>query len=217
MIDRQQGRAVYVSTTGRKRRTSPPGRHAGAPRQVRIIGGAWKRTPLPVAVLPGLRPTPDRVRATLFNWLAHLRPDFAALRGLDLFAGTGALGFEFASRGAARVTLVEREPLLLEQLRTTRSRLAATRIEILAGDALAATARLPRAAFDVVFLDPPFDAGLLEPALAAIVPLLAPGALVYVEAAAARAGEQVPAPGYRSVRSGRAGRVAFDLLARADA
>ena len=79
----------------------------GAPRQVRIIGGLWKRTPLPVANVTGLRPTPDRVRETLFNWLHHLRPNLDDVAGLDLFAGTGALGFELASRGARSVTLVE--------------------------------------------------------------------------------------------------------------
>jgi dihydrolipoamide dehydrogenase len=79
---------------------------------VRIIGGAWRRTPIPVADVAGLRPSPDRVRESLFNWLAHLRPDIGGLRGLDLFAGTGALGFEFASRGAARVVLIERFPVL---------------------------------------------------------------------------------------------------------
>jgi 16S rRNA G966 N2-methylase RsmD len=73
---------------------------------VRIIGGAWRRTPISVADVPGLRPSPDRVREPLFNWLAHLRPDIGGLRGLDLFAGTGALGFEFASRGACRPGLL---------------------------------------------------------------------------------------------------------------
>ncbi len=82
----------------------------GAPRQVRIIGGQWKRTPLPVPDVVGLRPTPDRVRETLFNWLQHLLPDSSSLRGLDLFAGTGALGFELASRGARYVLLVESNP-----------------------------------------------------------------------------------------------------------
>src|SRR5512135_2652478 len=92
------------------------GRFAAAPMHVRIIGGQWKRTPLPVADAPGLRPSPDRVRVTVFNWIAHFFPDLGACSGLDLFAGTGALGFELASRGAARVTLVERNPALVAGL-----------------------------------------------------------------------------------------------------
>ena len=99
----------------------PGGRFASAPAQVRIIGGQWKRTPLPVFEAPGLRPSPDRVRETVFNWLAHFIPDFPCVCGLDLFAGTGALGFELASRGAARVTLVERNPALAAQLQRTRA------------------------------------------------------------------------------------------------
>ena len=94
----------------------------GGPRQVRIIGGVWKRTPLAVANAAGLRPTPDRVRETLYNWLQHLRPRLDELAGLDLFAGTGALGFELASRGARAVTLVESNAAALEQLRALRAR-----------------------------------------------------------------------------------------------
>jgi 16S rRNA (guanine(966)-N(2))-methyltransferase RsmD len=153
------------------------------PHTVRIIGGRYKRTPLPVLDLPGLRPTPDRVRETLFNWIAHLRPDLSALRGLDLFAGTGALGFELASRGAAAVTLIERAPAQVAQLRALRDKLGATQVELLAGDGLALVRRLPPASFDLVFLDPPFDADLYGAALAAVRPLLAPEALVYVESA----------------------------------
>src|SRR6478736_8928201 len=94
-------------------RTSPPARRS-LPHQVRIIGGAWKRTPLPVADRPGLRPTPDRVRETLFNWLGQ---DLGGWRCVDAFAGTGALGLEAASRGAAHVVLVEQDPGLVSQLR----------------------------------------------------------------------------------------------------
>ncbi len=184
------------------------------PHTVRIIGGRYKRTPLPVLDLPGLRPTPDRVRETLFNWLVHLRPDFSALRGLDLFAGTGALGFELASRGAAAVTLVERAPAQVAQLRALREKLGATQVELLAGDALALARRLPPASFDLVFLDPPFDADLYGAALAAVRPLLAPDGLVYVESAqpldaAAAAVGLVP------VRTLRAGQVHARLYAPA--
>src|SRR5882757_6686256 len=138
-------------------RHSEPITRRRPPGSVRIIGGQWKRSPIVVADEPGLRPTADRVRETLFNWLAHLRPDGQTLRGLDLFAGTGALGFELASRGAAHVTLVEQSALLVAQLRALQEKLTATQVEILAGDALAIAARLPASSFDVIFLDPPFD------------------------------------------------------------
>jgi 16S rRNA (guanine(966)-N(2))-methyltransferase RsmD len=189
-----------------------PAAPAGRPQQVRIVGGAWRRTPIPVADVPGLRPSPDRVRETLFNWLAHLRADASALRGLDLFAGTGALGFEFASRGAAKVVLVERHHRLLQRLHALQAKLDARQVEIVAGDALAVAATLPRAGFDVVFLDPPFASGLLWPALAAVLPLLAPGGLVYVEADALISEADAAAHGLDVVRAARAGRVCFHLL-----
>jgi len=183
-----------------------------APQQVRIIGGAWRRTPIPVADLPGLRPSPDRVRETLFNWLAHLRPEVHRLRGLDLFAGTGVLGFELASRGAARVVLVERQPQLVQQLRDLQAKLEAGHVEIIPGDALAVAASLPRASFDVVLLDPPFGAGLLWPAIEAACALLASGGLVYAETDALITAADAAAHGLEVVRSARAGRVCFHLL-----
>ena len=185
---------------------------ARAPQQVRIIGGAWRRTPIPVADVPGLRPSPDRVRETLFNWLAHLRPDTASLRGLDLFAGTGALGFELASRGATRAVLIERQPQLLQLLHDLREKLDARQVEIVAGDALAVAAGLPRASFDIVFLDPPFGARLLWPAIDAVRPLLAEGGLLYAETDAPIAPADAAARGLEVLRSGRAGRVCFHLL-----
>src|SRR3954467_663665 len=102
-------------------RTASPG-HRSLPNQVRIIGGMWKRTKLPVADKPGLRPTPDRVRETLFNWLGQ---DLAGWRCVDAFAGTGALGFEAASRGAAEVLLVEQDGILVSQLMALQKKLAA--------------------------------------------------------------------------------------------
>jgi 16S rRNA (guanine966-N2)-methyltransferase len=184
---------------------------------VRIIGGLWKRTPLSVAAVAGLRPTPDRVRETLFNWLAHLCPDLERVRGLDLFAGTGALGFELASRGARAVTLVESDARALAALHAVRDKLAARQVDIVAGDALAVAARLPAAAFDIVLLDPPFVAPLLQPALAAARRLLAPDGLVYLEAAAPLDETAAAVHGLALVRSGRAGRVAFHLLRAASA
>ena len=179
---------------------------------MRIIGGQWKRTPLPVPDVAGLRPTPDRVRETLFNWLQHLRPDSSTLRGLDLFAGTGALGFELASRGARFVLLVESNPQALESLRATRERLSASVVDVRPGDGLSVAAQLAPGSFDVVFLDPPFDADLQSPALIAARRLLAGGGLVYLEAPAALTPDQAQQAGLEIVRSGRAGQVAFHLL-----
>src|SRR6187431_320127 len=104
------------------RSASPPRPVARAVHEVRIIGGLWKRTKLAVADKPGLRPTPDRVRETLFNWLGQ---DLDGWRCIDAFAGTGALGFEAASRGAAQVLLVEQDPQLVDQLRSMQARLSA--------------------------------------------------------------------------------------------
>jgi 16S rRNA (guanine966-N2)-methyltransferase len=187
-------------------------RGRGAPRRVRIVGGSWKRTLLPVPEVPGLRPTPDRVRETAFNWLLHLRPNATQLRGLDLFAGTGALGFELASRGAHAVTLVEAHPRALEGLRATQARLGAGQVEIIAGDALSVAAGLPAGSYDVVFLDPPFDARLQAPALDAARRLLATDGLIYLEAAAALTPEQAQRAGLEIIRQGNAGQVAFHLL-----
>ena len=192
-------------------------RMPAAPRQVRIIGGRWKRTPLPVADVAGLRPTPDRVRETLFNWLAHLYPDFSVLTGLDLYAGTGALGFEFASRGARSVTMVESSAKALATLQALRTRLDAREVEVVAGDALAVAARLPAAAFDIVFLDPPFDSPFQAPALAAARRLVTPDGLIYLEAPKALTDARLHEEGLERVRAGRAGSVAFHLLRSARA
>jgi len=183
-----------------------------APGRVRIVGGVWKRTPIVVPDIPALRPTPDRVRETLFNWLSFLCPDMTRVRGLDLFAGTGVLGFELASRGARSVVLVEREPNLVTRLAALKERLAARQVEILAGDALAVAASLAPGAFEIVFLDPPFDSGLLFPALGHVRTLLAPQGLVYAESRAPIAPEQARTFGLELVRSGQAGQVRFHLL-----
>ncbi len=203
-----------MTSHSRRRPASAAARASAPPQRVRIIGGRYKRTPLPVPDLPGLRPTPDRVRETLFNWLGFLRPDFARLRGLDLFAGTGALGFELASRGAAQVTLVEREPRLVAQLQATREKLQAAQVEVLRGDAVAVAARLAPASFDLVFLDPPYDAGLYEPALAAIGMVLAAGGLIYVESRGPLPEALLASHGLSPLRSLQAGQVHACLLAR---
>lgn len=213
---RREGRSTRPGRTSVSKGPSPSaGRFAGAPAHVRIIGGIWKRTPLPVADIPGLRPSPDRVRVTVFNWLVHFIPDLKERRGLDLFAGTGALGFELASRGAGAVTLVERNSALVAGLRRTREKLAADAVTVVAGDALAYARAATDASFDVIFLDPPFDSDLLLPALREAARLVAPNGLIYVESGAPLDPATASACGLQIVRGGRAGQVHFHLLQRA--
>ncbi len=169
------------------RKPAPQRRPARAPQQVRIIGGQWKRTLLPVADAEGLRPTPDRVRETVFNWLTHLFDGrWEQVACLDLFAGSGALGFEAASRGAARVVLVESHALAVRHLEATRDKLEAIAVTILRGDApLLAQGLIGRggeAQFDLIFLDPPYHRQWLPKLLPLCRRLLKPGGLVYVEA-----------------------------------
>jgi 16S rRNA (guanine966-N2)-methyltransferase len=190
-------------------RSSPGPTTRSAPsHRVRIIGGRWKRTPIEVFDSPGLRPTPDRVRETLFNWLGqHLD----GLTCLDLFAGSGALGLEAASRGAREVTLVERcsEPCrLIEGL---CRRLDARSVKVLEMDAQRALMHFGREGrrFDLVFLDPPFGEGWIERLWTGLAGVLAPAARVYVEAERAL---QVPPSGYAIERSARAGQVHYHLL-----
>ena len=185
---------------------------AGTPNRVRIIGGLWKRTPLAVADIHGLRPTPDRVRETLFNWIEHLVPAVEAVRALDLFAGTGALGFELASRGARRVWLIENNRRVAEQLAQTKRKLAADQIDIITGDALSAAAQWSDASFEIVFVDPPFDSGLLTPALATAARLIAPNGLIYVESGTAIDEALLKRHRLEIARVGHAGRVHFYLL-----
>ena len=146
--------------SARPARPAKPPRHA-APQthEVRLIGGLWKRTKLKVFDKPGLRPTPDRVRETLFNWLGQ---DLGGWRCIDVFAGTGALGFEAASRGAAEVRLVEQDTALVEQLKRIQVQLQASMTQIVRGDGVAALRQLDAGSMDAIFLDPPFDSGLLK-------------------------------------------------------
>ena len=183
-----------------------------APNRVRIIGGQWKRTSLPVAESPGLRPTPDRLRETLFNWIEHLVPALDNVRGLDFFAGTGALGFELASRGARHVTLIENNPRLVDQLSETKRKLAAHQVEIVAGDALSSAGRWPEASFEIIFIDPPFDSVLLAPALSAAVRLITPEGLIYAESGAALEPTLLQRHRLQIARTTRAGRVHGYLL-----
>ena len=180
--------------------------------EVRVIGGAWKRSKLPVADRPGLRPTPDRVRVTLFNWLGQT---LAGWRCVDAFAGSGALGFEAASRGAAEVVLLERDPVLVASLTATRQRLGAETLRIERADALQWLARAPAASFDVVFLDPPFDSPLLAPALAAAARTVVAGGFVYAEGPVPADPVTIAAAGLEPWRAGRAGAVHFALMRKA--
>lgn len=182
------------------------------PAEVRIIGGLWKRTRLPVADLPGLRPTPDRVRETLFNWLGQ---DLSGWRCIDAFAGTGALGLEAASRGASEVRLVEQQPALAAQLLRLTARLQAAAVRVERGDGVKALQRLAPASMDLVLLDPPFDSALFEPALAAAARALAPEGFVYLEAPRSWPDDSLPAAGLQRHRYLKAGAVHAHLLRRA--
>ena len=181
------------------------------PREVRLIGGLWKRSKLPVADSPGLRPTPDRVRETLFNWLGA---DLSGWRVLDAFAGSGALGFEAASRGAAEVLLLESDAALVTSLLATQARLVATALRVERADAIAWMARCAAGRFDLVLLDPPFAAGLAATGLASAARVVAVQGWVYLESAAAiQAGPAVPA-GLELHRATRAGAVQAQLFRR---
>jgi 16S rRNA (guanine(966)-N(2))-methyltransferase RsmD len=190
-----------------------PVRTGAVPHEVRIIGGQWKRTPLAVPELPGLRPTPARVRETLFNWLGQ---DLSGWRCADAFAGSGALGLEAASRGATEVWLIEQEPLLVRNLQKTVLRLGATAVRVERGDALAVLGRLAGQGLDLVFLDPPFGGGdneaLFHRALEAARQTLSPRGLVYLEAPRAWTDAELHAHGLAVHRQGRAGAVHHALL-----
>lgn len=189
-----------------KRRSRPPvapAPAAGGPGRVRIIGGRWRGSRLDVACLPGLRPTSDRTRETLFNWLQGVVP---GARCLDLFAGSGALGIEAASRGASAVVMVERDVAQARSLRATAARLqhpgSEATLEVVSGDALAWLRDYAGPTFDLVFLDPPFDADPWAAVFTALEPHLSADARVYVESPVSH---PPPAPAswklLRSVRS----------------
>jgi len=185
--------------------------------EVRIIAGTWRSRRIQFPSVEGLRPTPDRVRETLFNWLGH---DLEGFRCLDLYAGSGALGFEALSRGAGPVVMVERDGVAYRALEGNAKLLGATHLELIRGDALEFAKRLAGSAesglagtssarrFDLVFLDPPFDAGIPDELLLLLRSLLAPGARIYIES-----GRPVELPEPWVVeKSGRAGQVHFQLL-----
>ena len=179
--------------------------------EVRIIGGQWRRTKLSVAQRPGLRPTPDRVRETLFNWLGQ---DLTGWRCLDAFAGTGALGLEAASRGAASVLLVENDAALVAQLQVLQAKLQASAVRVQRGDGVSALKQATPASLDLVLLDPPFDGPFFEPALQAGAQAVAAGGFIYLEAPRAWADEELAAHGLVLYRHLKAGAVHAHLLQR---
>ena len=170
--------------------------------RVRIIGGRWRSRILRFPPASHLRPTPDRVRETLFNWLGQRLDGLACL---DLFAGSGALGFEALSRGASRVVMVERDRAIAAALRES-AKLLEAEPQVLVRDAMEYLAQ-PGERFDVAFVDPPYASGLAERAIAAIGPRLNPGARVYVESDKALAAPE----GWRALREDRAGAVRYAL------
>lgn len=181
---------------------------AAAPGKVRIIGGKWRSRKLDVVEARDLRPTPDRVRETLFNWL---QPWIDGATCLDLYAGTGSLGFEALSRGAAAVTMVDSNRTVTDALHRQALRLDAGGLRIVQEDAARFLASRP-GSFDIVFLDPPFADQGLDQTIAALIDCgaLHEGSLVYVESG----GEVAPDGVHlRTVKSARAGKVRFRLLA----
>ena len=212
MTVRSDARSDAPSATAPKAKAKPgPRQNKSLPGEVRIIGGIYKRTKLPVADKPGLRPTPDRVRETLFNWLGQ---DLTGWRCIDIFAGTGALGFEAASRGAAEVLLCEQDPQLALKLKALQERLQAASVRVERGDGVGLLRRQSPGSMQLVFIDPPFESTLFEPALKAAADAIAPQGLVYLEAPRSWSTEELAPLGLAIYRSSKAGAVHFHLLAR---
>ncbi len=184
------------------------------PGEVRIIGGQWRRTPIRVIDMQGLRPTPDRVRETLFNWLGQ---DLTGYSCADLFAGTGALGFEAASRGATKVWIFEQSPPLIELLEKLKSKLKAEAVQIKKGEGVSLLKGLPPNSMDVIFIDPPFDTkNLYELALGAASDQLAQGGVIYLESAKKFDNEHLLSYGLSVFKHLKAGAVHAHLLKRLD-
>ena len=178
--------------------------------RIRIIGGAWRSRVIEFAEADGLRPTANRVRETLFNWLGQ---SLHGKRCLDLFSGSGALGFEAASRGASESVMLEVSAAAIAALKTNRQKLAATSCRVLAMDALKFIDS-SREKFDIVFVDPPYSSGLMATALGKLPPNLLDGALVYAEwgAPIAEVLENMPGHPWEIAKQGKAGAVHFALL-----
>ena len=207
----RKAQAAAATPAAPKKTTKPATAAAQGAGEIRIIGGQWKRTRLPVAQRPGLRPTPDRVRETLFNWLGQ---DLTGWRCVDAFAGTGALGLEAASRGAAQVLLVESDAALVAQLETLRQRLKAEAVRVQRGDGLSALQQAAPHSLDLVLLDPPFDSDLFAKALQAAAKAVTAEGFVYLEAPRLWADEELAASGLAVFRHLKAGAVHAHLLRR---
>ncbi len=186
------------------RKTIPPG-------EVRIIGGLYKRSKLPVADRPGLRPTPDRVRETLFNWLGQ---DLTGWRCADVFAGTGVLGFEAASRGALEVLVCEQDPVLADKLKALQVKLKASMVKVERGDGVSLLRRQSAGSMQLVFLDPPYESSGFEAALKAAAQAIGVPGFVYLEAPKPWTDEELAAFGLKVHRFGKAGAVHFHLLVK---
>ena len=209
------GRLARAASAAAAAPAAKPAKKTAAPAaakgsgEIRIIGGQWKRTRLTVAQRPGLRPTPDRVRETLFNWLGQ---DLTGWRCLDAFAGTGALGLEAASRGAAAVQLVESDPALVVQLNTLQQRLKATAVRVQRGDGIAALKQAAPASVDLVLIDPPFDSELYASALQAAARAVSSVGFIYLEAPRLWTEEELAPSGLALYRHLKAGAVHAHLL-----
>jgi 16S rRNA (guanine966-N2)-methyltransferase len=192
-----------------RRANSPSATGNGGRKSVRIVGGRWRGRRIAFPDSDGLRPTPDRVRETLFNWLQAVVP---GARCLDLFAGSGALGFEALSRGATAAMFIERHLHIGQQLRATATSLAATGARIVVADAIDWLRTSPAQPFDVVFLDPPYASGVLTQVceLLNAKAWLAAEASIYLEAPADVPMSFLPAT-WRILRSKRAGQVGYHL------
>lgn len=176
--------------------------------EIRIVGGQWRRTRLTVAQKPGLRPTPDRVRETLFNWLGQ---DLTNWKCLDAFSGTGALGFEAASRGATSVIMNEQDPALVQQLQRLQQKLDAKMVRVQRGDGLSCLKTATGQ--DLILLDPPFESvDLFEPSVKAAMAALNDGGFIYLEAPEAWSEERLLEMGLELYRYLKAGAVHAHLL-----
>lgn len=184
--------------------------------QIRIIGGQWKRTPISVDDAKGLRPTADRVRETLFNWLGQNLSDW---RCLDVFAGTGALGFEAGSRGAREVVFIEQDLRTAQRIQSLIEKLGAfDRLSLVRADALAWLKEKTRSPisdpFDLIFCDPPFGLGLIEKTAPLLVPLLAADGYLYAESERPLTPDWAQSQGLTIIRKDKAGMVHYHLLRR---
>lgn len=212
MINEAERKAQELAATqpgrpGAAKGAASTGKSTGAG-EIRIVGGQWRRTRLTVAQKPGLRPTPDRVRETLFNWLGQ---DLTNWKCLDAFAGTGALGFEAASRGATSVIMNEQDPALVQQLQRLQQKLDAKMVRVQRGDGLSCLKTATGQ--DLILLDPPFESvDLFEPSIKAATAALNDGGFIYLEAPEAWSEERLLEMGLELYRYLKAGAVHAHLL-----